>query len=248
MIYLYKKLISAVDHSCKPNVNAIFNGRTVELKALEPIPAPWFDNCRISYLAPVLPRDERRKVLQDQYYFKCECSYCSADTPRIEPSLLCPNCDTTILLSSETCDKCRITLTLDRIKDYYSWSDQAQQLLAQNAPDSEIFEVFLSGARLCGTNDSVMLKVSEETWKRALNLGDMDLCVEGLKQMLPLQRLYYPENSILLWNSLALLSKAFFSLERVEEGRTYFAEALSILKLSYGEEHNLHKYMLSYVL
>ena len=218
------------------------------MRALEPIPAPGFENCRISYLAPVLPREERRKVLQEQYYFKCECVYCLPDNPRVEPSLLCPNCDTSVLLTSETCDKCNLTLTLDRIKDYYTWSDEAQQRLSQNSPDSDIFQMFVSGVKLCGVNDNVMLKVSEETWKRALILGDMDLCVEGLKQMLPLQRLYYPENSILLWNSLALLYKALFSLEKVEEGRSFFAEAISILKLTYGEKHNLYKYMLSYVL
>lgn len=93
-----------------------------------------------------------------------------------------------------------------------------------------------------------MIKIAEETQKRSLATGDMDQYVMATQTLLVAHRLFYPPNSIILWNSLALLSKALFSLEKIEEGRKVFGEALNILKLTYGEEHFLHKYMLSYVL
>ena len=76
----------------------------------------------------------------------------------------------------------------------------------------------------------------------------MDMYVLATKTLLVSQRIFHPANSIILWSSLALLSKALFSLEKIEEGRKVFAEALDILKLTYGEEHFLHKYMLSFVI
>jgi len=53
--------LSAVDHSCRPNVNVLFNGKTVELIALDNIQSPAFQFTRVNYNTKVLPRSLRRK-------------------------------------------------------------------------------------------------------------------------------------------------------------------------------------------
>ena len=69
--------LSAVDHSCVPNVNVVFNKDKVELRALTDIPAPVWSNVRVSYLNLVLPTAKRKQRLEDDYYFTCTCLLCS---------------------------------------------------------------------------------------------------------------------------------------------------------------------------
>ena len=69
--------LSAVDHSCIPNVNVVFNKDKVELRAMTDIPAPVWSNVRVSYLNLVLPTAKRKQRLEDDYYFTCDCPLCS---------------------------------------------------------------------------------------------------------------------------------------------------------------------------
>ena len=69
--------LSAVDHSCIPNVNVVFNKDRVELRAMTDIPAPFWSNVRVSYLNLALPTRMRKQRLQADYYFTCDCTLCS---------------------------------------------------------------------------------------------------------------------------------------------------------------------------
>ena len=69
--------LSAVDHSCVPNVNVVFNKNKVELRALKDIPAPVWPSVRVSYLNIVLPTSKRKQRLENDYYFTCDCPLCS---------------------------------------------------------------------------------------------------------------------------------------------------------------------------
>lgn len=241
--------LSSIDHSCRPNANVVFKGRSVEVRALESIPAQALENTRITYISSLYNTTERRKILKEQFYFTCNCRFCVDDCPSLAPTLSCSGCSALVVISDPTCQQCHVSLSESRLKDYFSWSDRTETLLSQeNCPTSDILSAFKSGLSICSETDNLMIKIAEETQKRSLATGDMDQYVMATQTLLVAHRLFYPPNSIILWNSLALLSKALFSLEKIEEGRKVFGEALNILKFTYGEEHFLHKYMLSYVL
>jgi len=69
--------LSAVDHSCTPNVNVVFNKTNVELRALNTIPAPLFANTRVSYHNSIVPTKLRQVRLMEDYFFLCTCNLCA---------------------------------------------------------------------------------------------------------------------------------------------------------------------------
>lgn len=73
--------MSLLNHSCSPNVVRHCHGTAMVLRALRPIPAgqQLLDN--YGYHHAVMRRDERRRQLQAQYRFLCECDACRDDWP-----------------------------------------------------------------------------------------------------------------------------------------------------------------------
>ena len=71
--------LSAVDHSCAPNVNVVFHKNSVELRSMTEIPVPVWSQVRVNYLNRVLPRHMRQSRLLEDYYFNCHCHLCSSD-------------------------------------------------------------------------------------------------------------------------------------------------------------------------
>ncbi|KAI0513760.1 hypothetical protein KFK09_009790 [Dendrobium nobile] len=68
---------SLFNHSCKPNVHAYFLSRTLHLRCTEHVQA-WYP-LELSYGPQIgeLDHQERQKMLEDQYFFKCRCIACS---------------------------------------------------------------------------------------------------------------------------------------------------------------------------
>ncbi|MQL84189.1 hypothetical protein Taro_016678, partial [Colocasia esculenta] len=73
-IYLSGRLFN---HSCQPNIHAYFLSRKLLLRSTEFVPAGF--PLELSY-GPQVGQwgfEDRQKLLEDQYFFKCECSGCS---------------------------------------------------------------------------------------------------------------------------------------------------------------------------
>ncbi|KAF4695915.1 SET and MYND domain-containing protein 3 [Perkinsus olseni] len=68
--------VSAMNHSCSPNVVLTFSGSTVTLRAIRSIPQGG--ELFISYVdVCITPTSKRRQRLHDQYKFDCSCERCS---------------------------------------------------------------------------------------------------------------------------------------------------------------------------
>ena len=79
-----------MDHSCCPNAHVVFEGRHIFVRALQDFEQHQCSNseCRfqthmdmgkdvkISYIDVMEHTQVRRRKLQDQYYFTCECPRC----------------------------------------------------------------------------------------------------------------------------------------------------------------------------
>lgn len=70
---------SLLDHSCRPNCDAIFDGTSLEIRAMES-----FDLAKtaptITYIDLKLNKENRQAKLKEQYFFDCNCSRCSDQT------------------------------------------------------------------------------------------------------------------------------------------------------------------------
>ncbi|KAI1895859.1 hypothetical protein AGOR_G00111100 [Albula goreensis] len=67
--------MSLLNHACRPNCVMVFEGRTLRLRAVRDIQP--LEELTISYTDVMTPSKERRKQLQDQYYFLCQCERCT---------------------------------------------------------------------------------------------------------------------------------------------------------------------------
>eukprot|EP01029_Cantina_marsupialis_P002495 TRINITY_DN12318_c0_g1_i2.p1 TRINITY_DN12318_c0_g1~~TRINITY_DN12318_c0_g1_i2.p1 ORF type:complete len:329 (+),score=54.33 TRINITY_DN12318_c0_g1_i2:78-1064(+) len=87
---IYKN-ISLINHSCKPNCVLLSNGRKQSVIAIEKIMEG--EEITINYCDNSLPRLLRQKHLQEDYFFKCNCTLCS-DNDHLNNHIVlnCPSC------------------------------------------------------------------------------------------------------------------------------------------------------------
>lgn len=71
---------SILDHSCKPNAVATFEGPQLSIRLIEDIPELNWEKIRISYIDQIDLPATRRAELKKSYYFDCDCERCSDET------------------------------------------------------------------------------------------------------------------------------------------------------------------------
>ncbi|KAI8099908.1 uncharacterized protein BX664DRAFT_322368 [Halteromyces radiatus] len=114
-------LASKFNHSCQPNVIALFLGTQLQLRALRLIHPG--QRLSISYgpLAANLPKSKRQQQLLDHYFFTCHCQACQVTpdqsiSPECEHIYLCSSCKYTRISANESkCPQCGITIDWNKI-------------------------------------------------------------------------------------------------------------------------------------
>ncbi|VDO03999.1 unnamed protein product [Rodentolepis nana] len=104
--------ISLINHSCNPNVAIKCTDKGVAfIHALRPIQAG--SEIFLSYKPPFYfnSTQERRDLLQSQYYFDCECEACSNDwsrnTVNSPEKLICQSCQKVFIENMDGCPVCK---------------------------------------------------------------------------------------------------------------------------------------------
>ena len=71
-------LASILDHSCDPTCAAIFNGRQVQVMAIQRIPPGSITTtATISYISPMEDTETREQQQRRIWHFSCSCSLCT---------------------------------------------------------------------------------------------------------------------------------------------------------------------------
>lgn len=73
---------SQFDHSCKPNGVPVFDGTTLQIRAMTDIDTQ-LEPILITYLDITMSTDKRKETLANKYYFNCCCPRCTSG-PNIE--------------------------------------------------------------------------------------------------------------------------------------------------------------------
>ncbi|KAH0550734.1 histone-lysine N-methyltransferase SMYD3 [Cotesia glomerata] len=103
---------SILDHSCKPNATAIFEGTKLLIRTLCDLESLDWSKIFITYIDLLKDTKTRREELNQSYFFWCECERCN--TPEtIEISAACPNkkCTNPCSPMLVKCDKCGEEIT-----------------------------------------------------------------------------------------------------------------------------------------
>lgn len=127
---------SILDHSCKPNAVATFEGPQLSIRLIEDIPELNWQNIRISYIDMIDLRDTRRSELKKAYYFDCDCERCVDES--ITPKMLaiaCPNnkkdCDCAVALTDEKCKECGTEITDEHRQAHDDIMEMTKQALQE---------------------------------------------------------------------------------------------------------------------
>ncbi|XP_026728745.1 histone-lysine N-methyltransferase ASHR1 [Trichoplusia ni] len=67
---------SILDHSCSPNAVATFDGKTINIRAIQDMPCLDWNQMRISYIDLMKTPYDRQTELLQNYYFLCQCDRC----------------------------------------------------------------------------------------------------------------------------------------------------------------------------
>ena len=192
--------------------------------------------------------------MKEQYYFTCNCGFCINDPVQLEPALLCLNCSKPVPINSKPashcdniCVHCRTPISAGQQEKYRKWRENAEHVLSSKVENKQVFDCFEEGVKLLKKTDFTLYKLAEETRTRALDSLNMEILVQSITIRLPIQRTFHHKHSLPMLNPLALLFKSLLALGRKEEAMKVFPEVMRIVRLNYGDNHNLYKYMMSHV-
>ncbi|XP_030024541.2 histone-lysine N-methyltransferase ASHR1 isoform X1 [Manduca sexta] len=71
---------SIIDHSCDPNAVVAFDGKTINIRAIQDMPTLDWKQIRISYIDLMKTPYDRQTELLKNYYFLCQCHRCMDET------------------------------------------------------------------------------------------------------------------------------------------------------------------------
>lgn len=86
----------------------------------------------ISYIDVMNIPDDRRKELQSNYYFTCECVKCCNENEQNDMNLgLCEHCGAGVNFSvaKKVCDNCKLSVSNERLEEFNEIMDLTKQHL-----------------------------------------------------------------------------------------------------------------------
>jgi len=231
--------LSAVDHSCRPNVNVVFNGKGVELRALEPITSPVFSNIRISYHNSVSSKIDRQLRLKKDYFFECSCEMCQTkEIGLLEDHVLqCCNCKGPIYVNNHECSTCGFLSKKCR--------DVKDLLLPEKLEDEDVFQMFNILKYKIHIFDYRMIRLTERAMDLCLSEARYALFFDLGKELLKAYAIYYPQNSLSLGLHIAKLAKTAIYLEKYDEALQMFDQSFEIFEMGYGRDSKMCDYMIA---
>ncbi|XP_050441460.1 histone-lysine N-methyltransferase SMYD3 [Adelges cooleyi] len=247
---------SVLNHSCVPNATATFDGTTLRIKAVTDIENSDPElHVYISYLELMQTNDERRRELQNNYYFLCECKRClTEDEHTFISSMTCSNvkCQAPVpmklkrdeVLNSVNCPECLEIVSETKVKEFYDVTEYTEfQLLKMKDIG------YLDVCKMCLKKQNSVFHSSNINHVKILDLAfesaiKMELWAESLKYGISLiegYKSYYGEYH----PSLGILYMKLFKLssivENAETAVKYLKKGSSILKVTHGEDHSLYR-------
>eukprot|EP00090_Calanus_glacialis_P028644 TRINITY_DN45983_c0_g1_i1.p1 TRINITY_DN45983_c0_g1~~TRINITY_DN45983_c0_g1_i1.p1 ORF type:complete len:452 (-),score=114.09 TRINITY_DN45983_c0_g1_i1:81-1355(-) len=231
--------MSAVDHSCTPNVNAVFSGTEVELRALETIPAPVFTNTRVSYNNSVLPTKLRQARLLEDYFFTCSCEMCNSQEKDMfcRGSTVCVGCKGPVGEMEGKCSGCEKVQEVDISKE--------KVFFFESLEDSQVLKAYQVLRSKIHIYDYKMVEFSERAMAVCLAEENYEKFYQIGESLLTAYKLYFSPNSTSLGLHLGKLAKVAIFLNQTEDAILYLKQCFDIFKLSHGEDSKMYQYLIT---
>ncbi|XP_071948093.1 histone-lysine N-methyltransferase SMYD3-like [Antedon mediterranea] len=245
------------NHSCSPNCIAVFNSTTLHMRAVKNIKKG--EELLVSYIDLMYPTEIRQQMLQDQYFFTCDCTACQERVNDGQMgSIVCQKCSGQILRknrnSFQLCSECGAEVSTIRSSEITELEEDCKKVL----DDSESHLVNLN--HLAADNDeSLIIQLSRRLegtlhtqhfyWIHVLNkLADIAICQQNWRQALkycekatPPTIKYYPCYHPLAGVQLCRLAKLYDWLDNYSEAIKYIQQAIDIIGITHGKQHTFYE-------
>ncbi|KAL5011668.1 hypothetical protein ScPMuIL_010219 [Solemya velum] len=254
-IYLSPSLL---DHKCQPNAVVTFTGKTLEVRALQALPEVSPNNVYISYIDQLAPSSERRRQLEEQYYFTCDCSRCTdEDLDHLMSSFKCPQggCSGFVYMDNDSvmssCNECRSSPEssyVSKLKNIGIYSlEQLSKIDEEkkNGSTENIMEIckgcLSKQEALMGPQNINMVRVLDRAFDAAIDLEIWDQALAYGKRTIEPYLHIYPPGSPNVGVQLMKIGKIQLYLQELGDALVSLHKARSILRLTHGKLHPIYK-------
>ncbi|CAN7993700.1 unnamed protein product [Ixodes hexagonus] len=213
---------SILDHSCTPNAHAVFDGRTLLLRAAVDIECDSVDGIRISYIDLKELRRTRIEELRERYYFSCDCPRCSADEAHEYLTERSPS------LTAEA---------KELLGEFMRADVHSKENLVRLRG---LAEAFLSSNDLPAT-DVARSEALELLSKSCLEMGDFDAALPYYLDKLEAYRCCYGPYSPVYGVLLFTIAKLYHHKAQLPEAQRFFEKASEVVTVSHGRNHRLYR-------
>ncbi|XP_069471468.1 SET and MYND domain-containing protein 4 isoform X2 [Ambystoma mexicanum] len=242
---------SLLNHSCDPNTSMSFRGRSVLVRAAQPIKRG--QEVALSYgpHRSKMALSRRQQLLSQQYFFKCTCHACLEEkglSLRASwDSFCCPKCKSPMqgeaLLSCSIGD-CGVTIHSERLmrqqRDLEQQVRKAVDLLEADKPGLALQLLGDCQSKAQGFLSSehvLMAQIQDHLARVHAAQGNWKASAVHLQSSIRHVELRYGASSIELGQELFKLAQIFFNGRAVTEAMDAIIRAEKVLSVHYGPRH-----------
>ncbi|XP_070171664.1 histone-lysine N-methyltransferase SMYD3 isoform X2 [Polyergus mexicanus] len=236
---------SVMDHSCKPNAVAVFEGTTIIIRTITDLPSLDWSQIKISYIDLLNSNKDRREELYNSYYFWCDCKRCKQVEPMAEAAT-CPNlsCDSPCLIEADNCEKCGAKISEEFKNTFREVTDFTLHRLEEMKAMA-----YLDVSKICLKKQKNILhrfniqhiRSLETAHIAAMNLEYWEDAELYGKELIPGYLFYYGEIHPLTGLLYLTIGKIQLHLEKSKEALKVLKKASEVLMITHGDQHSLMK-------
>ncbi|KAM3966835.1 SET and MYND domain containing, class 3 [Aphomia sociella] len=231
---------SVVDHSCKPNAVATFDGKTISIRAIRDMPYLDWNQIRISYIDLMKTPYERQTELLENYYFLCQCDRCMDETQiRMVHAAKCLNSECENPVNIPWKEGCKLVRgSEDRLENGHSKSEHDDIVNGLSRRDGVCCEE--CGTKLTDKHVELFVNIMEFTELHLQNMKDasvayVDICKYCLEKQ---EGVLHPLN-VMHAQTLDHAFDALILVQLWEKACDYAERLIPCFRYYYGDRHPL---------
>lgn len=239
---------SIMDHSCKPNAVAIFEGTTIIIRTIKDLPCLDWSQIRISYIDILKTTRERREELLSSYYFWCNCEKCEEPEPMAEAAK-CPNKFCTYPCSSDAdiCENCNTRFP----EEFRETFEEVSEFTAHHLQSMKNV-VYLDVSQMCLKKQEGVLhplnvqhvQTLQAAFDSSTSLQHWEEAESYAKKLIDGYLLYYGEIHPLVGILYLMTGKIQLYLKKPKLALEALKKASAVLTITHEEKHTLmQKYL-----
>ncbi|XP_022919732.1 uncharacterized protein [Onthophagus taurus] len=243
---------SVIDHSCKPNAVATFEGTTLFIRTLVDLKVVDWTKVFISYIDVLNTPQDRCNELERQYYFLCRCTKCIEDKTNLNfmygAACQRKSCDGCIDMYNYkegfTCNKCHTVPEQSFVDEYKEVTDYSKDCIdkMKNVAYYDLCKVCLKRQdKILHKLNTLHIKVLDLTFESSIDFCHWEEAKELGTELLDGYLFYYDDLNPLLGLLYMKLAKICALLNEDLTAIDFLRKAFNILKITHGIQSKLFR-------